>query len=243
MSTEELVPLAPDESFQFDCKPGLSCFNACCRDLNQALTPYDTLRLRAYLKLTSAQLRETYLEILPGPASGLPVATLRFSDHPDKSCPFVSEQGCRVYPARPSSCRMYPLARALHRSRADGGLSEHFALLQEPHCRGFEQNRRYTVRQWISGQHLADHLRINDALMELIALKNRMRPGSLSPEHWQWACMVFYDLDAFKQKVLAAQVPAADHATLPDVPEAAADDEQWLSWSLQWLRTLLFGQL
>ncbi|MEJ2037717.1 MAG: YkgJ family cysteine cluster protein, partial [Desulfosarcinaceae bacterium] len=226
----------------FDCHPGLACFNQCCRDLNQALTPYDTLRLRAYLELTAAAFRDKYLEIRPGPESGLPVATLRFSDHPQKHCPFVRAEGCLVYPARPASCRMYPLARALHRSRADGELREHFALLREPHCRGFEQSRNRTVRQWVINQELGIHLRINDALLELIALKNRLRPGPLSRDHWHWARMVFYDLDGFKRKVMSDDPATSLQSGLPHPPEAGAQDEAWLGWAMLWLKELLFGR-
>lgn len=241
MSTQDVIPIELEEPFQFDCRPGLDCFTLCCRDLNQALTPYDTLRMRAHLQMTSASFRDKYLQIQPGPASGLPVATLRFADHPQKHCPFVSAKGCRVYPARPASCRMYPLARALHRSRADNRLSEHYALLREPHCRGFEQNKTRTVRQWIDDQALAPHLRMNDRLMTLIALKNRLRPGPLSPDHWHWACAVFYDLDEFKRKVVSGEAPDDGPPALPTPPEATADDEPWLAWSLDWLRIQLFG--
>ena len=46
----------------------------------------------------------------------------------------------------------YPVARALQRSRRDGRLSEHFALIRESHCRGFGQGPTMTVHQWIAGQ-------------------------------------------------------------------------------------------
>ncbi|MFO7839471.1 MAG: hypothetical protein R6X08_08235 [Desulfosalsimonadaceae bacterium] len=39
---EQMCELALDEDFSFSCYPGISCFNACCRDLNQFLTPYNT---------------------------------------------------------------------------------------------------------------------------------------------------------------------------------------------------------
>ena len=37
----DMIPLARDDQFQFACGPEVPCFNACCRDLNQFLTPYD----------------------------------------------------------------------------------------------------------------------------------------------------------------------------------------------------------
>ena len=50
----------PDEVFRFACSPGVACFNACCRDLNQSLYPYDILRLKKRLKLPSGEFLERY---------------------------------------------------------------------------------------------------------------------------------------------------------------------------------------
>ena len=41
-----LTALGLDEAFRFACGPEVACFNDCCRDLFQALTPYDALRLK-----------------------------------------------------------------------------------------------------------------------------------------------------------------------------------------------------
>ena len=46
MMDAKIIPLTADTAFSFDCSPAVPCFNACCRDLNQALSPYDILRLK-----------------------------------------------------------------------------------------------------------------------------------------------------------------------------------------------------
>jgi Fe-S-cluster containining protein len=176
-----------------------------------------------------------------GPATGLPVMSLRFSPGEEKNCPFVTPDGCSVYEARPSSCRIYPLARALQRSRTDGSLSQHYAVLREPHCRGFEQAAEQTVRQWISSQELESYNQMNDAMMEIIAMKNQVRPGELSPEHQELTRMAFYDLDTLKEMVSAGRLPNmnADHfIPLPDEKK----DEAWLAWSLNWIALVLFDR-
>ena len=35
------VELRDDSTFQFRCHPGIACFNACCKDIDITLTPYD----------------------------------------------------------------------------------------------------------------------------------------------------------------------------------------------------------
>jgi Fe-S-cluster containining protein len=105
------------------------------------------------------------------------VVSLRFGDSDDLTCPFVTDAGCRVYPARPASCRTYPLARGVSRSRKTGRLTEHWALIREPHCLGFQNGHPQTVDEWIDDQQIAAHNRMNDMMLELISLKNRFRPA------------------------------------------------------------------
>lgn len=241
MPTPEMLPLEPEETFRFACHGKVPCFNHCCRDLNQALTPYDVLCLKNHLKVTSRQFIQTYAGVYTGPSTGLPVVSLRFGDDEEKRCPFVTPEGCSVYAARPSSCRIYPLARALIRDRSDGRVSEHFAVVREPHCRGFEQLESQTARQWIADQHLETYLAMNDALMELIALKNQVRPGPLSTEHAQWTRMALYDVETLRTKALAGELPGLNGGRLPPLPPGD-DDRAWLQWGLLWINRLLFGE-
>ena len=241
MKEPEMIPIGIDDTFGFVCHKEVPCFNHCCRDLNQALTPYDVLRLKNHLKITAQAFIEQYAVVYSGPATGLPVVSLRFLADKEKNCPFVTPNGCSVYEARPSSCRIYPLARALQRSRLDGSISEHYALLREPHCRGFEQVGRQTVRQWISSQELEVYHSMNDALMELIAMKNQIRPGELSTEHQLLTRMAFYDLDTLKERALAGQLPGMDGDHLTPLPDQENDDA-WLAWSLTWIGQVLFGK-
>lgn len=242
MPTPELHPIEPEETFRFACHGEVPCFNHCCRDLNQALTPYDVLCLKNYLKVSSQEFIRTYAAMTTGPSTGLPVVSLRFGDDVEKRCPFVTPEGCSVYAARPSSCRIYPLARALRRDRSDGRISEHFAVVREPHCRGFEQQGNQTVRQWVADQRLDTYLAMNDALMELIALKNQLRPGPLSAEHAQWARMALYDIETLREKALAAELPGMNEGRLSPLPPSS-DDRKWLQWGLRWINRILFGEL
>ena len=241
MKEPELIPINPDGKFSFACHKKVPCFNHCCKDLNQALTPYDVVRLKSHLKITAREFIERYAVVYTGPATGLPVASLRFSADQDHDCPFVTPDGCMVYEARPSSCRIYPLARALQRSRSDGRMTEHYAVLREDHCLGFEQNAYQTVRQWISNQDLETYHKMNDAMMELIALKNQLRPGELSPEHRALARMAFYDLDTLKEKAAAGDLPSMGHDHLHPLPEEA-NDQGWLIWSMAWIGQALFSR-
>jgi Fe-S-cluster containining protein len=144
----EFTPLAPEASFRFSCHGRVACFNECCHDLNQFLTPYDILRLKNGLELTSTEFLEQYTTRHTGPETGLPIVALKPETASGMACPFVRPSGCSVYAHRPSSCRIYPIARAITRSRKTGRIQAHFALLKEPHCLGHGQDK---TRQSASG--------------------------------------------------------------------------------------------
>ena len=193
-----VAPLERYQTFCFTCSPEVTCFNACCRNLNQALTPYDVLCLRRFLKMSSSDFLRRHTEASTGPTTGLPVVSLRFSDADDLACPFVTDAGCRVYPARPASCRTYPLARGVSRDHDTGRLTEHWALIRESHCLGFKNGQRQAVDKWVDEQQLVTHNRMNDKMLELISRKNRFRPGPLMPAEKKRVYTAMYDLDAFR---------------------------------------------
>jgi Fe-S-cluster containining protein len=197
-----MTPLSPEDTFQFSCGNRLPCFNHCCRDLNQFLTPYDILRLKNGLGISSTEFLAGYTNQHTGPESGLPIITLKPEMSSDRICPFVSPAGCRVYRDRPSSCRMYPLVRTLSRSRKTRSVSETFILLKEPHCKGFDHNHSQTIGEWIASQGLEMYNQMNDMLMEIISLKNAHLPGPLDRESRQMFHMALYDLDRFRDNII-----------------------------------------
>jgi len=144
-----MTPLSLDDTFRFSCSKRVPCFNECCKELNQYLTPYDILRLKNRLDLSSALFLQRYTVQHTGLESGLPIITLKPNYDKELKCPFVTSKGCGVYEDRPSSCRAYPLARIASRSRETGRINEQYLLLQESHCRGFEQEQSQTVGEWI----------------------------------------------------------------------------------------------
>ncbi len=232
MTSEELTELALDDSFRFSCYPGISCFNACCRALTQFLMPYDILRLKENFSISSTLFLERYTSRHIGPQTGLPVVTLKPADKIFLWCPFVTQDGCGVYDNRPSSCRMYPLARLLSRSRETGDLSVRYMLLNEAHCHGFENGRRQTVREWIEHQGLAPYNEMNDAMMEVIALKNQLIPGPLPRELAELFDTALYDVDRFRQLLLEGKVDVSKTAVaMPGLKEVS--DVELLRFSIK----------
>lgn len=242
MEDYSVIELGPEDTFRFACDPEVPCFNACGCDVVQYLTPYDILRLKTNLGLLSGEFLDRYTIHYTGQGTGLEVVTLkRSAADQQRQCPFAADEGCGVYQDRPSSCRVYPLARVASRNRETGRITERYLLLKEPHCRGFDRGAPRTVSRWVEDQGLAPYNEANDRLMELISAKNRLLPGKtldlVSKKIFYTGC---YDLDRFKTEVFDKgdlEGLETDDATLA---AAASDDTALLTVSLAWVKKMLF---
>jgi hypothetical protein len=239
--SDNLIPIEPDTPLRFECSPKVACFNECCRDLNQFLYPYDILRLKKRLGLSSSEFLDRYTTQHIGPESGLPVVSLKAADAQSLICPFVTPKGCRVYPDRPASCRTYPLVRAIARNRETGRVSEHFMLLKESHCLGFIESTTQTVQQWVEKQEIEIYNHFNDQLLDIIRLKNQLRPGPLDLKSRHQFYVALYDLDRFRAQIhkneLLDQIDVAPQKRA----DAETDDTALLEVAMQWVKQSFFN--
>ncbi len=231
MESEKIIELTEEEAFCFSCNSQVTCFNECCRDLNQFLTPYDIVRLKNHFKLSSSDFLKQYTTVHVGPQTGLPVITITPADRFKRICPFVTLSGCSVYKDRPSSCRMYPLIRVLSRSRESRKKDVRYALLKESHCHGFNQNCRVTVKDWISGQGLGSYNEMNDLMMDIISLKNECMPGPLTGGAERLFYTMCYDIDHLRE---FGRVEGFEKLELPDTVKN--DDTALLRFGMSYLK-------
>ena len=238
----DFIPLSMDDEFQFACSPEVPCFNQCCRDINQFLTPYDIMRLKNRLGMTSGRFLDAFTVEHIGPQTGLPIVSLKALPQEDLRCPFVAEEGCQVYEDRPASCRTYPLARAVSQSRDTGQLVENYALMQEPHCKGFDQQRVQTVREWIQDQEIAEYNRFNDMLMRIISLKNQTKRSPLDLREQHLFRLALYDLDAFRDHLIAKGLPEDLCPGKTKWKTLLENESKLLAFGHRWLEWMLFDQ-
>jgi uncharacterized protein len=236
----DLTPICRQESFRFSCSPDVPCFNECCRDLNQFLTPFDILRLKSHLNLSSGEFLQQYTSQHIGPGSGLPIVTLKPNNPYKLTCPFVTETGCRIYENRPSSCRTYPLMRSVSRSRSTGEMTEQFMVLKESHCHGFEEGKIRTVEQWMQDQGVVIYNEINDRLMQTISMKNQLIPGPLDIKSRHLFYTALYNLDDFKSQIQNNGLMAHFKIDPNIVDEALENDVALLDLAMQWVEHILF---
>lgn len=100
-----LLPLRlnADDKIQFNCHKGIACFNACCKNIDITLTPYDIVRLKNRLGMTSYEFLPTRTTRFDMDAHGVSGVKLR-TQKGSSACQFLTEDGCSVYPDRPMAC-------------------------------------------------------------------------------------------------------------------------------------------
>jgi Fe-S-cluster containining protein len=206
------------------------------------LTPYDILRLKKRLNLSSGEFLKQYTTHHIGPGSGLPVVTLKMLDHQNLSCPFVSKAGCTVYPDRPGSCRIYPLGRIIQRRPNQRTCEEYHIVIQEPHCLGFKEAKEWTVRKWKQDQDVDAYNEMNDLLMDIISLKNRCGRRRLTHEENELFCLACYDVDRFRVLVFEKRLWESHPVKEEVIKALEIDDVALMRFGIEWIKGQLFGE-
>ncbi len=235
--------LSLDSKLKFRCYPGVSCFTACCGNINIILTPYDILRIRRYLGNLDADeflLRfttPTYLE-----KTDMPGVKLLLDE--EGRCPFVTEEGCTIYPARPTTCRYYPVGMSyFHEGANEGGGSEEFYfLVKEPHCKGHEEDKVWTIREWRIDQGIDESDEMNKEWMELVMRRKSFGfQASLSEQAKKMFFMASTNLDKFREFVFESSfldIYEVDDQTLESIKE---DDVALMRFAVKYLATSIFN--
>jgi Fe-S-cluster containining protein len=240
---EDYPRLGPDDTFQFACHPGVACFNQCCGDVNIFLSPYDVLRMKKRLGMTSGEFLEKYTILPVHKDMKTPVVVLRMTDDEAKSCQFLSDGGCGIYPDRPWPCRMYPLGLAAQKDTPDGWRGERFYfLMQEKGCWGFGEQKKWTVREWLEDQGIGEYDEWGEAFKELTLHDFFEQGGVLSPERMHMMYTACYDLDRFREFVLESTLLQRFEVDEEFVEGMRYDDETLLRFAFLWLRYSLFGE-
>ncbi len=235
--------LGDEDTFQFACQPGIACFNRCCADVNIFLSPYDVLRMKKRLGMSSSDFLRQYTLLPVQKGMKTPAVLLRMNDDEAKSCPFVRDGGCSIYTDRPWPCRMYPLGLASQKDTPDGWRGERFYfLLQEEGCRGYRESQEWTVRRWLEEQGIDEYDEWGEPYKELTLHKFFEEGGTLSPQKLQMLFTACYDLDAFRQFVLESSLLDRFEVDEDFVEHMRYDDENLLRFAFLWLRFSLFGE-
>ncbi len=238
---EGMVPLGK-EPFKFSCHEGVGCFTKCCKNVDMYLFPYDILRLKKALKLDSEEFLQKYTRIVAGQNPYFPSLMLKLNE--EGCCPFLSEAGCSIYKSRPSSCRTYPLERAVDRSPEQGQQSEYYFMTNHDYCLGHQEEQEFTVLEWIRNQNVNQFNLMNDLWGELDTLfaTNPWKGEGAGGEKQRLAFMVCYDIDGFRRFVNHHDLLKQFKLNKDQRKRIGEDDEELLKFGFEWLKLLFSGK-
>ncbi len=232
-----------DKVIQFQCRKGIDCWNACCSNIDIMLTPYDIIRLKKRLGLTSTEFLKQYT--YPFEFGRNDIAGVKYKPvEGGTACQFMRPEGCSVYEDRPTACRYYPIA-LLSLRRADEFTDRaQYALVQEPHCKGHFEPRSLTVDEYRKEQGLADYDEYGRAWRQLILKKKSAGPtvGNPSQRSLQLFFMACYDVDQFRE--FATSPSFQDVYDIPAEERAKwGDDIELMNFGFRLIRQVLFNEM
>ena len=237
------IPLAQKDTFQFRCHRGLTCFNRCCRNLNLFLYPYDVLRLRKRLNMDSEQFLDTHVDVVLREGNHFPDVLLRMADNQAKTCPFLEDEGCRVYSDRPDTCRTFPVEHGLLFNDRPGG-SQIVSFFRPPDfCEGQHEDQVWTLAGWTNDQEAMTHneMTVRWAKIKALFQDDPWGPEGLQGAKGKMAFMAAYNIDRFREFIFKSSFLKRYRVKQSLVKKLRASDRELLLFGFEWIRFFVWG--
>jgi len=197
------VKLSLNSKFTFRCHKGIKCFTRCCNDIDILLTPYDVIRIKNRLGISSDEFIARYGKVKIDEKTSHPLLYLKMNEDEERKCPFVTPDGCTIYSDRPANCRYYPVGQGtLQRQGKKGAEEEEFYFfIKEPHCYGFQEKKSWTIASWREDQGVDEYDRVNRE-WKAIQLRRNLYGQDRPDEKKQLQFFIAsYNIDQFRRYV------------------------------------------
>ena len=227
--------LTLSDKIRFECAPGNPCFTKCCQDVNIILTPYDIIRMKNALGISSEKFLDQYTLIIYKEKKLLPMVLLKMNEK-DKKCPFVSKHGCRIYNDRPWACRMFPLEAVEEKT--------YRIIADEDLCLGLRSDKEWSISQWVIEQGVAEYDHMNRDFFKIVDSLKRIEPemSSPSPRLQDMLCMCLYNLDKFREFIVTTTFLHKFDIDLHKVNRLMTSDIELFEFAIDWIKFGMFGE-
>ena len=235
--------LSGDAVIQFSCHKGIDCFNACCKNIDIMLTPYDIIRLKQRLGMTSTEFLRQYTE--PFEFGKDSIAGVKYKPREGTSeCQFVTEEGCSVYEDRPTACRYYPVGLLSTRRQDENFDRASYALVTEDHCHGHFEDRKLTIDEYRREQGLEEYDERGRPWRQLILKVKSAGPaiGNLSKTSLKFFFMACYDMDRFREFVKSEGFGTTYDIDRETMDRLLKDDLELLAFGDRMIRQVMYGE-
>lgn len=240
MKDVEPTKLSLESKFRFRCHKGIKCFTKCCSNINILLTPYDVVRMKKRLKLSSEEFLDKYTYMEVDDKSKQPLVRLRMLDDDDKKCRFVTPEGCTIYTDRPANCRYYPVGQGTLRKEGEKGPvnEEFYFLIREPHCLGYEEDKEWTIESWRIDQEVDLYDEMNREWKEIQLRRNPLIKELDSNQQAQ-IYTASYDMDRFRRFVFESRFLDIFDINEEEVEKIRTDEIALMTLGFKYIKYLL----
>ena len=242
-SPVEPVELTLDTEIQFHCHRNVRCFNACCESIDITLTPYDILRLKQRLDMSSSEFVSKFT--IPFALDHHNMPGLKLATKPrTRECVFLSEEGCSIYKDRPAACRYYALGSMGVRKKGKSAVEDIYFIVKEEHCLGHFEQRNLTVGEYREEQGCVEYDENNHGWRDIILKKRSSGPtvGTPSQRSLQLFDMCSYDLDSFREFIQTDGFEQVFELADDEKKQLIEDDKKLLQFAYRFLKQVLFGE-
>jgi Fe-S-cluster containining protein len=240
--TNLFKPFSHEAPFHFECHAGISCFTECCAKLRLLLTPYDILRMKNRLNVPSDQFLEQHTETLFDRHSRFPLVKLCMKEDEGRRCPFVTEKGCSIYEDRPEACRLYPVGRASALVDREVAAREKYFVVNEAHCKGFKEDREWTLEKWLDHEGVKEYKAMNDRWLGIVTSSKSLGPKTHLARKHQMFFMASYNLDKFRTFIFKSNFFGHFEVDKALMGQLETDDVALMNFAFDWLKFSLFGE-
>lgn len=243
VSPVQPVALGLDDEFRFRCHKGIACFNRCCENIDILLTPYDIVRLKNRLDMTSREFIDRYTRDCELDAHGMP--GLKLATKPgSRACAFLTPEGCSVYEDRPSACRYYALGLMSMKKKDAKTEEDAYFVVKEAHCLGHQEARTQTVAEYRREQGVDVYDEKNRDWRRIVLKKRSSGPavGRPSQRSFELFFLASYDIDGFRAFVASEGFGRAFDLDAETLARLLGDEDELLAFAHRFLRQVLYGE-
>jgi Fe-S-cluster containining protein len=234
--------LEKNSEFSFRCHPEIGCFNKCCRNLNLFLYPYDVIRLKHCLKVSSDVFLERYVDVVLRERNFFPDVLLKMAENEEKTCPFLKRSGCSVYGDRPDACRTFPVEQAL-KFHGTEKKPELIHFYRPPvFCLGQFEDATWTPQAWEKDQGAAIYHEMTREWAKIKALFHEDPWGDEGPEGKtaKMAFMAVYNVDRFRMFILGSSFLNRFRVKSNILKKLKKSDTHLLRFGYDWVKYFLW---
>ena len=235
--------LSGDAVIQFRCHTGIDCFNACCRNIDIMLTPYDIIRLKRHLGIASTEFLRQYtfpFEFAKDSVAGVKLKPVEGGT----ACQFMTDEGCSVYEDRPTACRYYPVGLLSTRRQDENFDRASYALVREDHCHGHFEDRKLTIDEYRKEQGLEEYDEKGRLWRQQILKVRSAGPyiGRMSLTSRKFFFMASYDLDRFREFIKSEGFNTTYDVDAQTMERLLMDDLALMEFGDRMIRQIMYAE-